>query len=45
VDHAAATRPTGGGPDGVEHNGDLGALQQLLSVLDTPPATFAIVTA
>ncbi|MFL6225201.1 MAG: alkyl sulfatase C-terminal domain-containing protein [Actinomycetes bacterium] len=34
----------GGGPDGVEHNGDLGALQRLLSVLETPPATFVIVT-
>jgi alkyl sulfatase BDS1-like metallo-beta-lactamase superfamily hydrolase len=28
----------------VEHEGDLGALQRLLSVLETPPATFAIVT-
>jgi Alkyl sulfatase C-terminal len=26
----------GGGPDGVEHNGDVGALQRLLSVLETP---------
>jgi alkyl sulfatase BDS1-like metallo-beta-lactamase superfamily hydrolase len=34
----------GGGLDGVEHEGDPGALQRLLSVLDTPAATFAIVT-
>ena len=34
----------GGGPDGVAHQGDLGALQRLLSVLETPHATFAIVT-
>jgi alkyl sulfatase BDS1-like metallo-beta-lactamase superfamily hydrolase len=34
----------GGGLDGVEHQGDPGALQRLLSVLETPPATFAIVT-
>jgi hypothetical protein len=34
----------GGGPDGVEDNGDVGALQRLLSMLETPPATFAIVT-
>jgi Alkyl sulfatase C-terminal len=27
----------GGGPDGVDHKGDLGALQRLLSVLQTPP--------
>ena len=27
---------TGGGPDGVEHEGDPGALQRLLSVLETP---------
>ena len=26
----------GGGLDGVEHQGDLGALQRLLSVLETP---------
>ena len=26
----------GGGLEGVAHNGDLGALQRLLSVLDTP---------
>ena len=34
----------GGGPDGVAHQGDLGALQRLLNVLETPPANFAIVT-
>ena len=34
----------GGGLDGVEHEGDPGALQRLLSLLDTPAATFAIVT-
>jgi alkyl sulfatase BDS1-like metallo-beta-lactamase superfamily hydrolase len=34
----------GGGLDGVEHEGDIGALQRLLSVLEIPPATFAIVT-
>jgi alkyl sulfatase BDS1-like metallo-beta-lactamase superfamily hydrolase len=34
----------GGGLEGVEHQGDLGALQRLLSVLETPHATFAIVT-
>lgn len=27
----------GGGPDGVDHKGDLGALQRLLSVLRDPP--------
>ena len=34
----------GGGPDGVAHHGDLGVLQRLLSVLETPYATVAIVT-
>ena len=34
----------GGGLDGLEHEGDPGAFQRLLSVLETPPATFAIVT-
>jgi alkyl sulfatase BDS1-like metallo-beta-lactamase superfamily hydrolase len=34
----------GGGLEDVEHRGNLGVLQRLLSVLDTPPATFAIVT-
>jgi alkyl sulfatase BDS1-like metallo-beta-lactamase superfamily hydrolase len=33
----------GGGLEGVEHEGDLGALQRLLSVLETPAASFAIV--
>jgi alkyl sulfatase BDS1-like metallo-beta-lactamase superfamily hydrolase len=35
---------TGGGLEGVEHQGDPGALQRLMSVLETPAATFAIVT-
>ena len=34
----------GGGLEGVEHQGDPGALQRLMSVLETPAATFAIVT-
>jgi hypothetical protein len=41
----------GGSPDGVDHNGDLGALRRLLNVLtnligllDEPDPTFAIVT-
>jgi alkyl sulfatase BDS1-like metallo-beta-lactamase superfamily hydrolase len=34
----------GGDPREVEHEGDLGALQRLLSVLETPHATFAVVT-
>ena len=34
----------GGGLDDVKHQGDLPALQRLLSVLETPPATYAIVT-
>jgi alkyl sulfatase BDS1-like metallo-beta-lactamase superfamily hydrolase len=34
----------GGDPEDVEHEGDLGALQRLLSVLQTPAANFAIVT-
>jgi alkyl sulfatase BDS1-like metallo-beta-lactamase superfamily hydrolase len=34
----------GGDPDGVAHQGDLGALRRLLSVLEHPQATFAIVT-
>ncbi len=34
----------GAGMDGVEHAGDLSAVQRLLSVLDTPDVAFAIVT-
>ena len=34
----------GGGLEGVEHQGDPGALQRLLSVLETPAVNFAIVT-
>jgi len=38
------TMLAGGGLEGVAHEGDPGALQRLLSVLETPTATFAIVT-
>jgi alkyl sulfatase BDS1-like metallo-beta-lactamase superfamily hydrolase len=34
----------GAGMDGVEHAGDLGAIQRLLGVLDTPDVNFPIVT-
>jgi alkyl sulfatase BDS1-like metallo-beta-lactamase superfamily hydrolase len=34
----------GAGRDGVEHVGDLSAIQRLLSILDTPDVSFAIVT-
>jgi alkyl sulfatase BDS1-like metallo-beta-lactamase superfamily hydrolase len=34
----------GGGLEGVGHQGDLGVLQRLLSVLETPASTFAFVT-
>jgi alkyl sulfatase BDS1-like metallo-beta-lactamase superfamily hydrolase len=34
----------GGGLAGIEHSGDPGVLQTLLGLLDTPDATFAIVT-
>ncbi len=34
----------GAGMKGVDHVGDLGTIQRLLSVLDTPDVNFAIVT-
>jgi alkyl sulfatase BDS1-like metallo-beta-lactamase superfamily hydrolase len=34
----------GGGVETVSHEGDLGVLQRLLSVLETLPATFPVVT-
>jgi alkyl sulfatase BDS1-like metallo-beta-lactamase superfamily hydrolase len=35
---------TAGTLEGVEHEGDIGVLQRLLSVLDSPEVNFAIVT-
>ena len=34
----------GGGTEGVEHVGDLGTIQRLLSALDSTDVNFAIVT-